>query len=623
MIRLKLLSMRLGLLLLLYSGLRALFLVFNLQAFDRAPVKEIVDAFLVGLRFDIAAILVINGALIFFSLLPGPLWERRWYQRSLKILFFVSNIPFLIINVADVEYFKFIGQRSTFSLFDMRADIGAQLGQLIFHYWYLVAAGLLLIFLFYYFFPERQPTPAGERQSAAKWARDFAIMIAVVPAIVLGVRGGLQRKVISTVQADVFDGMNLSHLALNSSFTLIHSQPGCDSRALPKFHFFATNEELKKEFPSQVLSSLPKSERPDNVVIIIVESLSAQYTGMGDPRRGFTPFLDELGQKRGILFKNHFADARRSIDALPSILAGLPHLVDETFYCAQQKHLTGIGSLLKERGYTTSFFHGGKNGTMYFDVFSKRMGFDRYYGLNEYPKPADSDGIWGIYDEPFLQFMAQELTRYKEPFASVAFTLSSHNPYKIPPQYEGRFAKGDLPILESVGYMDYSLKKFFETAEKMPWYKNTLFVITGDHTASPRTTYSRLIDAYRVPLILFHPGVELPKVNPDRIVQHIDIGPSILDFLGVAADKMAPFGHSIFDPAFDGLAFSQLNGNYWIADKKYYLEYRLHGPSKMFDMAHLESPVTDKPEVKARLEKKLEAYLQRFNNGLAEDKLYN
>src|SRR5262249_44851193 len=161
-------------------------------------------------------------------------------------------------------------------------------------------------------------------------------------------------------------GLSLSHLALNTSFTLIHSKPGCDSRTLPQSRFFS-EEELKTQFAPPA-SARAGAERRDNVVIIIVESLSAQYTGMGEPTRGYTPFLDELG-KKGILFKNHFADARRSIDAPPAILAGLPHLVDETFYCAQQKQLVGIGSLLKEHGYRTSFFHGGRNGTMYFDIF--------------------------------------------------------------------------------------------------------------------------------------------------------------------------------------------------------------------------------------------------------------
>jgi phosphoglycerol transferase MdoB-like AlkP superfamily enzyme len=615
--RVALLLLRLGVLLFFYLVLRALFFFSNFQYFEREAAHEILHAFLIGLRFDISAICLINSVFIFFSLLPGPLWERVWYQKALQWFFFLWNLPFLVMNLVDVEYFKFTGQRSTSTLLDMKADISTQVGQLTYHYWHLAAAGIVLMLIFYYL-TSRRIAPPSDKPGQAAWIRQSIVMAAAISLVVVGSRGGLQGKIISTVQADVFDGLNLSHLALNTTFTLIHSRPGCDSRTLPQYRFFA-DEEIKRQFPAPQPAGRTGIQRRDNIVIIIVESLSAQYTGMGDPKRGYTPFLDELGRK-GILFKNHFANARRSIDAPPSILAGLPHLVDETFYCAQQKHLVGIGSLLKQRGYTTSFFHGGRNGTMYFDVFSKRMGFDRYYGLNEYPNPADSDGIWGIYDEPFLQFVDQELARYKEPFASVIFTLSSHNPYKIPAQYQNVFPKGDLPILESIAYFDYSLRKFFATAEKMPWYKHTLFIITGDHTAAPRTSYRRLIEAYRVPLVIFHPD-GLPNVDRAKIVQHVDIGPTILDFLGMDTARLLDYGHSVFDGAYPGIAFSQLNGDYWIAEKNHFLEYRPRGQSRLFDLATLQ-PI-EEAEAYHRLEKKLQANIQRFNLGLAADKLYN
>jgi uncharacterized sulfatase len=218
--------------------------------------------------------------------------------------------------------------------------------------------------------------------------------------------------------------------------------------------------------------------------------------------------------------------------------------------------------------------------------------------------------------------MAQEMSHRKEPFATVLFTLSTHNPYKIPSQYEGLFAKGELPIHETVGYFDHALKKFFETAEQMPWYKNTLFVITGDHIGPAKASSPRLIDNYRIPLVFFHPGHPLPKVNPDRITQHVDIGPSILDFLGIETAKTLPFGHSIFDPSYGGLAYGELSENYWIADKNYYLEHRFKGSSQLFSLEQLSSPVTDKPEIKEKLENKLKAYVQWFNNGLRENNLY-
>ncbi|HYA29294.1 MAG TPA: LTA synthase family protein, partial [Acidobacteriota bacterium] len=305
------------------------------------------------------------------------------------------------------------------------------------------------------------------------------------------------------------------------------------------------------------------------------------------------------------------------------ILAGLPHLKDETFFCTQFKHLHGLGSILKEKGYNTIFFHGGKNGTMSFDTFSLRMGFDSYYGLNEYPRPQDSDGIWGIYDEPYLQYVARQLARRPQPFASVVFTLSTHNPYKVPARYESVLPTGDQPILQTVAYFDLALRNFFDTAAKMDWYKNTLFVITGDHIGPPKTMSPRLIDSYRVPIVFFHPGRKLPPASRDRIVQHVDIEASILDYLGIATDKVLSFGHIIFDAGYGGFAVGQKAGNYWIADKDYYLEFRPGMPSKLFALSNLDTPVTDKPDIQARLETSLKAYIQWFNNGLAEDRLYH
>jgi len=621
--RVNLLLMRLGQLVLLYSISRALFLAFNFQSFSQIPAPELLGAFLVGVRFDVAAICRINALFIVLSLLPIPFAYSTWYQKSLRVVFLISNIPFLIINVVDYEYFKFIDQRSSLSLLDMGADISAQLAQLSIHYWYLVATGGLLIFAFCYFLTKPALLPPTTHGTQKSWGlgRDLLVLMVVVGLGILGGRGGWQLARLSVAQADVFNKPLLAQLALNSSFTLLHSDRKCDARNFSRLHFYATDEELRKELPPAKPASRARPARRDNIVIIIVESLSADYTGVGRSGQGYTPFLDGLA-KKGIYFHNSFANGRRSIDAAPSILAGLPHLRDETFYCTRMKQLHGIGAVLKERGYDTSFFHGGMNGTMQFDVFSQRMGFDRYYGLNEYPKREDFDGIWGIYDEPMLQFLAQEMSRRKEPFATVLFSLSTHHPYQIPSQYEGLFAKGELPIHQTVGYFDHALKKFFETAEQMPWYKNTLFVITGDHIGPAKAVSPRLIDNYRIPLVFFHPGHPLPKVNPDRIAQHVDIGPSLLDFLGIETDKTLPFGHSIFDASYGGLAYGELSGNYWIADKNYYMEYRFKGLSQLFSLKQLGTPVTDKPEIKEKLENKLKAYVQWFNNGLRENNLY-
>jgi phosphoglycerol transferase MdoB-like AlkP superfamily enzyme len=626
MIALKFLLVRLGLLLLLYSVSRVLFLAFNFDSFRNLPAGDILGAFVVGLRFDVAAICVTNSVFILLSLLPGPFQQSPKYQRFLKYFFAVTNVPFLLVNVIDVEYFKFVGQRSTLSVLDMTADVPTQAGQLALHYWHIIVLAGALIFPLFYFQPKLEAPLTAEwrRQGWRAWARDFAILLAVLPLSVYGGRGGWQQKALSPAHAHVFDASILAHLALNSSYTFMRSGRSCDAGALTRVRYFETDDELKRELIGDRPPSGSKSSSRDNVVIIIVESLSLEYMGAGNSNRGYTPFLDLLARK-GVFFKNNFAGARRSIDSILPILAGLPYLSNSTFTCALTKDIHGLGSVLKERGYETSFFHGGHNGTMFFDVLSKRMGFDRYYGLSEYPNPEDYDGIWGVYDEPFLQFAAQELTRSKEPFASVIFTLSSHNPYKIPAQYHGVFPNGGLPIHEAIGYADHALKRFFEAAEKTSWYKNTLFVLTGDHTERTGRAFRNLIDTYRVPLVLFHPGRKLPNADPSRITQHMDIAPSVIDLLGISTNKKLPFGHSVFDSTDDAVAVSQVDGTYWLAHKNYYLEYRLDSPSKLFDAASdsmLASPVNDKPDVKQRLEKKLKAYIQAFNDGLVENKLY-
>ena len=119
----------------------------------------ILTTFVVGLRFDAAAICRINSPLIVLSLMPGSFFQKTWYQRLLKIVFLSTNIPFLLINVVDFEYIKFTGQRTTLSLFDMAADIGDEIGQLSFHYWYLAAIGGCLFFLLYRFFPSHRGFP--------------------------------------------------------------------------------------------------------------------------------------------------------------------------------------------------------------------------------------------------------------------------------------------------------------------------------------------------------------------------------------------------------------------------------------------------------------------------------
>ena len=238
--KLKLLLAQLGLLFFIYTLLRGLFLAFNFQSYHEVSLAEIIHAFIVGLRVDIAAICRINALFILLSLLPFAWVTTRYYQRFLKVMFLLSNVPFLILNIVDVEYHKFTGQRSSLSLLDMGGDISSQIGQLSFHYWYLLAIAVLINFALYYFFPGAAQNPAATVRKPMRVAGDFAALIVVASLTIIGARGGWQSHPMTPTRAAVGDNENLSQLALNSTYTMINGNHKCDG--MSEVRYFATDE---------------------------------------------------------------------------------------------------------------------------------------------------------------------------------------------------------------------------------------------------------------------------------------------------------------------------------------------------------------------------------------------
>jgi phosphoglycerol transferase MdoB-like AlkP superfamily enzyme len=343
-------------------------------------------------------------------------------------------------------------------------------------------------------------------------------------------------------------------------------------------------------------------------------------------RKGYTPFLDSLA-KRSLFFKNGFANARRSIEGVAAVMAGIPALMSEPFISSHfaSNYFVGLGSMLSAHDYATSFFHGGNNGTMYFDSFAKSAGLNNYYGAVEYSNPEDNDGTWGIFDEPFLQFMKTRLDDSPQPFLASVFTLSSHNPYKVPAKYENRFPKGPIDILESVGYADYALLRFFQEAEKQPWYNQTLFVITADHTGLTYLPESdNELSRFRVPVLFFHPKYEWPKeIDRDQIVQQIDIMPSVMDFLGYENKEMNYLSRSVFIPG-ERTATMYLDGRYFLAAKDHFIDWSVGAEPKMFALSDPAEkfPLTEPVERKHELEQRLKASIQYFNQGMWDNRLY-
>lgn len=297
-------------------------------------------------------------------------------------------------------------------------------------------------------------------------------------------------------------------------------------------------------------------------MIIVLESFSKEFTGIGGGK-SYTPFLDSLMQ-HSLVCRNAYANALRSAEGIPAVLAGIPSLQDEPFATSLYgtDRISSLPRLLGPEGYSSAFYHGGTNGTMSFDVFTANAGYRYYRGRNEYHNEKDYDGNWGIWDEPFLQYTVRDISAtLQQPFCAALFTLSSHPPYKIPAQHKDRFPRGPLQVQECVGYTDYALRRFFAAAESQDWYRNTLFVITADHCspASSSDYYQGLSGRYAIPVVFFAPGDHTLSGHFDELAQQLDIIPSVLDYLGYPHPFFA-FGNSIFTVAPNRFVINQQSG---------------------------------------------------------------
>ncbi|MCO4754855.1 MAG: sulfatase-like hydrolase/transferase [Bacteriovoracaceae bacterium] len=608
----KILFKRLGFALALFTLSRLGFYFFNFTYFQVGSFQETVLAFIYGLRFDLATMLIANIFFILFSIVP---FRNSTYDTFLRWVFTISNTIWLVFIIADYEFFKFNGKKLTYDLFLVSNDIQEQAFQLILNYWYLSLLVIITSFSLFKYFPKRDLSGLYYFSRIKLY---FALPLSLCVFVLTGifVRGGLQMRSLSPKDAFVFESYELGNLALNSSYTLIRS---FGKKGAPLVKYYSSDKAALDEILSKrsfAESGLGKENQ--NVVILIVESLSQEYMD-GE----YTPFLNSIASK-GAFFSKNFANGRRSIEALPSIMTGFPSLLNtplsQSQYQSNKFH--ALPSILKSNGYRSAFFHGGKRGTMDFDAYCASIGFDEYFAKEDYPDQEHFDGHWGIFDHYFLEYTAKKLESFEKPFFAGIFTLSSHQPYTIPDQFKGKFNKGTLPIHESIGYADHAIKMFFDENKDKAWFKNTLFVITGDHTqANADKRYGSVLGRFRVPLIFYHPTMNLNSQVSDKVTQHADILPSILDLLNISYTDKLYFGASVFNEG-EGRMLNQDSGSHiFISGKSMVLFDGENEKRYTVDSDFLKVLPPSMPFNETTLDE-LKAYIQYTFNGLRNNNIY-
>ena len=590
-----------------------------------------------ALVFDTSALLYVNSLYLALMLLPLHLKERPGFHKGLKWLFVVTNAIGVAMNLMDAVYFQYTGRRSTVSVFTEFANesnIASILLTEFVHHWYLVLAFAGLVFILWRCYTK--PRLEVYRFGSQYYLSQFIALLVMIPLAIVGIRGSVTAGTRPITISNANEYVNRpveSSVVLNTPFSMI--------RSLGK-KAFITPDYIPQEQLEAIYSPIhahpvvdERSHAGKNVVILIVESMGKEYIGSfnsdldGGQYKGYMPFIDSLVAK-SLTFKYSYANGRISMDAMPSILSGLPMMVEPFFLTpASLNDVNGLPAMLAGEGYSSAFFHGAHNISMGFSAYAHSIGYERYYGLDEYCKSRkyggmdDFDGKWAIWDEPFLQFTLDNIEGMKQPFLATVFTASSHHPYKLPEQYRDSLRdEGGQPIHKCVRYTDLALRRFFERASREPWYNNTVFVLVADHTnKTTHDVYKTDLGLYSIPIIFFTPDGSLAPLNDtSTIAQQTDITPTVLHLLGYGKPYLA-FGDDLLTVAPEqSWAFSYNAGIYQLVKGDVMLQFdgsrttaAYHFKTDPLLKQNLVGQLPEQPMMETQLKAIIQQYMSRMN----------
>ena len=497
-------------------------------------------------KFDTSAIFYTNSLYLILMLLPLHYKEGDRWQTVAKWVYLVINSLAVVVNLADSVYFQYTQRRTTWTVFQEfsnESNLGKIFGIEVINHWYLVLLGVALMAGMYLLYLK----PTGKFHLIRGWhaVRYYAVQVLcfglMIPLTIAGMRGGFTKAVrpITVSNANQYvDRPSDSAFILNTTFSMLRTI----GKSVFKDPKYFTREELSQMYSPihEPIDSV--APRKKNVVVLIMESFAREYIGYYNEYKGYTEFTDSLINE-ALTYEYTFGNCIKSIDGMPAILSSIPRF-NESFFVtpASMNDVSGMAGELKNWGYQTAFFHGAENGSMGFEAFARKTGYQEYYGRTEYNQDArfhgdeDFDGTWAIWDEEFLQFFALKMSEMKEPFMTTVFTASSHHPYVVPKKYEQIYPDepgDDNVIHKCIRYVDFCLKEFFKTASEQPWYKNTIFVLTADHTnKNSEPYYTTPLGTFCVPLVFFDPSGEMERGMKPGIGQQIDIMPTVLNYLG-------------------------------------------------------------------------------------------
>lgn len=632
----KVMIYRLLLIYLLYTLCRLLFVYFNKDILHVDSFYNLMRLCFYGLRFDTVSIMYLNLLFIVFSLLPYKGISQPKYQKFLFYIYLIPNTVGLILNFIDFIYYRFKNARSTI---DITANIRNETNKtqlfsgFIIHYWYVFLLFFIVLLLWIFLYKKIKVNSTKYAVNYIFYLFSTLFLAVIIFAATFGIRGDLDitTRPINVVDAnESVTNIVYSDVILNTPFCVFRN---FSNSSFVKYKFVSNAEIDTLIQPIKEFKIQTNQNKKTNVVIFIMESFAREYLGAFNKDKNiknyvsYTPFLDSLSNK-SLIFTNAYSNGLGSIHATPSVIAGIPSF-QEAFTSSRYVNtkIESLVSVLNDQGYETSFFHGAPNGSMGFLGFSKVLGYKNYFGMNEYNNNDDFDGVWGIWDEKFFNFMEEKLSKQKEPFMATNFSVSSHDPFQVPKEYKNKFKEGNVPLHKCIRYSDYALKIFFEKASKTKWFKNTLFVITGDHINQIYyDEYKKALKRTAIPILFYMPGNEnLKGVNNDW-AQHIDIYPTVLDILGYK-QPFRSWGRSLLrKEGVKPFVINYINNQYQFMQGDYILTFDGEKPTGLYyknDENFTKNLKNSKKKEFKEMTVNCEAFIQNYYENIIDGNLVN
>lgn len=519
-----------GCYLLFFFCCRLLFCYFDVPATNQEPPADYAYAFFMGLRFDliITAYVLMLPALLFF-IHQVFLRHSHWLIHGVKVYFWLVTALVFFITCADIPYFSQFGSHISKSVFAWRLTPGYTLALIFsnFFYWGFSLV-FLLFFVVFIFFLNRSINNYYRKLAAAEsQSRSAALVFVLIMAALLVVmaRGRLSAKSpMHEGMAIVGQNAFVNQVPLNPNFTLIkslsrkkethlntatlaHDQDIC--AGFFAHNFFPQNGTLSR--PILPLSP-PDSIKKLNVIVVLMESMSIAKMGYYG-NKNLSPYLTQLAGE-SVFFDRFFSSGIHTFNGLFSSATGFPTIYTEQGLrqYTRQPFIT-LANLLKPYGYRSFFCATHDPVFDNMEGFFTLNGFNRVISSNDF-KGSESMGVTGIPDHKLYGKLIEEVnsTGKEKPFVAYVMTGTDHGPWTIPSDIDFKPDGADEKERASQ-YADWAVKQFIEAARKQSWYKNTVFVFTGDHGQIMNDPYDMPITYHHVPLIVHCPGVLPPAVN--------------------------------------------------------------------------------------------------------------